>query len=508
MRVPGYVKVVAVVVGLVAALGFGYWTGTVRHQHAEEGVALTTAGEEKTKYTCGMHPFIIQDEPGLCPICGMQLTPLKPGTGGGDQASTERKIKYWKSSMDPTYVRDEPGKDAMGMDLVPIYEDGGTSGGISVDPVTQQSMGVRTAPVEVRDLHRSLRAIGLVTFDEARQYAVNSKIEGWIEKLYINQSGQPVRKGQPLLEIYSPDLVAAQQEYLLALESSKRQSTSPFPEIADGGKRLLEAARSRLRYWDISEQQINQLEQTKQVKKTLTLYSPNSGIVTMKTVLQGMRVMAGEELLQIADLSQVWVNAEIYEQDLPWVKVGQSARVELPYASSKALEGKVDYIYPYLAGETRTVKARIVFANPGLELKPDMYANVQIATEAVKGVLAIPANAVLRSGQGAVVFVARGEGKFDPRPVETGANGDDGYVQIRSGLNAGDNVVTSAQFMLDSESKLREAIEKMREPQAVKPAAAPQQSAPAEASATPPAHDHGSVPQKSADKQKLDDLFK
>jgi len=494
MLVPGYVKVVAVVVGLVAALGFGYWTGTVRHQHADEGVTKTTAGAEKTKWTCGMHPFIIQDEPGLCPICGMQLTPLKPGTGGSQQPPAERKVKFWKSSMDPNYVRNEPGKDTMGMDLVPVYEDGGSAGGgIAVDPVTQQSMGVRTAPVEVRDLNRSLRAVGLVAYDEARQYVVNNKIEGWIERLYINQSGQPVRKGQPLLEIYSPDLVAAQQEYLLALESSKRQTASPFPEIADGGKRLLEAAHSRLRYWDISEQQINQLEQTGQVKKTLTLYSPYGGIVTMKKALQGMRVMAGEELLQIADLSQVWVNAEIYEQDLPWVKVGQRARVDLSYGDGKVLEGKVDYIYPYLAGETRTVKARIVFANPGLELKPDMYANVQIATEAVKGALAVPVDAVLRSGQGAVVFVAKGDGKFDPRPVETGATGDDGYVQIRSGLNAGDKVVTSAQFMLDSESKLREAIQKMTEPQVPAAAAGMAPQKPAD---------------KPADKQKLDDLFK
>jgi Cu(I)/Ag(I) efflux system membrane fusion protein/cobalt-zinc-cadmium efflux system membrane fusion protein len=490
MRLPGYGKALLVIVGLATALGFGYWAGTIRHPHSGEGAAISTTGEAKTQYTCGMHPFIIQDEPGICPICNMELTPLKPGTGG--QAGSERQVKHWASPMDPTYVRDEPGKDYMGHDLVPVYADG-AGGGIAVDPVTQQSMGVRTATVQARDLHRSVRAIGLVTFDEARQYVVNSKIEGWIERLYINQSGQPVRRGQPLLEIYSPDLVAAQQEYLLALESSKRLTQSSLPEIADGGKRLLDASRNRLRYWDISEQQIDQLEQTKQVKKTLTLYSPYGGIVTMKKALQGMRVMAGEELLQIADLSQVWVNAELYEQDLPWVKVGQRARVELPYATGKVLEGKVDYIYPYLAGETRTVKARIVFANPGLELKPEMYANVQITTEAVTGVLAIPADAVLRSGQGAIVFVARGEGKFDPRPVETGASGDDGYVQIRSGLNSGDNVVTSAQFMFDSESKLREAIEKMREPPAAMPAAAPNESA---------------TPQKPADKQKLDDLFK
>ncbi|NJC87494.1 MAG: efflux RND transporter periplasmic adaptor subunit [Desulfuromonas sp.] len=493
MNLSGKGKSLLIVAGLITALGGGYWAGTASHDHGANEAGKPSAGTEKTKWTCGMHPFIIQDEPGLCPICGMQLTPLKPGTGGGAQASAERKVKFWKSSMDPNYIRNEPGKDSMGMDLVPVYEDGGgSSDGIAVDPVTQQSMGVRTANVEVRDLHRSLRSVGLVTFDEARQYAVNSKIEGWIERLHVNQSGQPVRKGQPLLEIYSPDLVAAQQEYLLALESSKRQAASPFPEIADGGRRLLEAARSRLRYWDISEAQIEQLEQSRQVRKTLTLYSPYGGIVTMKKALQGMRVMAGEELLQIADLSQVWVNAEIYEQDLPWVKVGQSARVELPYATGKTLTGTVDYIYPYLVGETRTVKARIVIANPGLELKPDMYANVQIATEAVKGVLAVPADAVLRSGQGAVVFVAKGDGKFDPRPVETGASGDDGYVQIRSGVNAGDKVVTSAQFMLDSESKLREAIQKMTEPQ--------MPSAPA----TPPAA--GTT--APADKKKLDDLFK
>ncbi len=351
-------------------------------------------------------------------------------------------------------------------------------------------MGVRTANVEVRDLQRSLRAVGLVAFDESSQYVINSKVEGWIERLHVNVEGQPVRKGQPLLEIYSPDLLAAQQEYLLALDSSRRLATSPFPEVAEGGKRLVEAARNRLRNWDISDSQIEQLEQTRQVRKTLTLYSPYGGTVTMKKALQGMRVMAGEELLQIANLSRVWVNAEIYEQDLPWVKVGQRARVELSYGAGTVFEGKVDYIYPYLAGETRTAKARIIFANPGMELKPDMYANVQIATEAVKGALAIPADAVLRSGQGAVVFVARGDGKFDPRPVTTGATGDDGYVQIRSGLAAGEQVVTSAQFMLDSESKLREAIQKMMEPAA--PVAAP---APAAAPAT-------------MDKKKLDDLFK
>ena len=487
MNLSGKIKTLLITAGLATALLAGYWAGSAGRDQAPAGDGKPPATADASKYTCGMHPFIIQDKPGICPICNMELTPLKAGSGG--QGSGERQIKHWASPMDPTYIREAPGKDHMGHDLVPVYADGG-EGGVAVDPVTMQSMGVRTANVEVRDLQRSLRAVGLVAFDESSQYVINSKIEGWIERLHVNVEGQPVRKGQPLLELYSPDLLAAQQEYLLALDSSKRLASSPFPEVAEGGKRLLEASRNRLRNWDISDNQIEQLEQTRQVRKTLTLYSPYGGTVTMKKALQGMRVMAGEELLQIANLSRVWVNAEIYEQDLPWVKVGQRARVELSYGAGKVYEGTVDYIYPYLAGETRTARARIIFANPGMELKPDMYANVQIATEAVKGALAIPGDAVLRSGQGAVVFVARGDGKFDPRPVTTGTAGDDGYVQISSGLAAGERVVTSAQFMLDSESKLREAIQKMMEPAA--PAAVP---APAAAPAT-------------TDKQKLDDLFK
>jgi Cu(I)/Ag(I) efflux system membrane fusion protein/cobalt-zinc-cadmium efflux system membrane fusion protein len=460
MKPFGKFEYLLIVAGLIAALGAGYWAGRVHEDHAGHADGTTDAA---TQWTCGMHPFIIRDEPGICPICNMELTPLKPGTGG--QGSGERQVKHWVSPMDPTYIREAPGQDYMGHDLVPVYE-GGADGGIAVDPVIRQSMGVRTAAVELRDLRRPLRTVGLVAVDETRQLVVTSKIEGWIERLYVNQSGQAVKSGQPLLEIFSPDLVAAQQEYLLALASSRRLAQSPLPEVADGGRRLLDAARSRLRYWDISQAQIDRLEQTGEVRRTLTLHSPGSGVVTMKQAVQGMRVMAGEELLQIADLSRVWVNAELYEQDLPWVQVGQQARVELPYAPGKALTGKVDFLYPYLDGETRTVKARIVFSNPDAQLKPDMYANVTIDTAEIKGALTVPDDAVLRSGTGALVFVALGDGKFEPRPVELGVSGGDGFVQIRSGLRVGEDVVTSAQFMLDSESRVREAIRKMMEPPA------------------------------------------
>ncbi|HSH13573.1 MAG TPA: efflux RND transporter periplasmic adaptor subunit, partial [Desulfurivibrionaceae bacterium] len=397
-------------------------------EHAEEQATETATGKDdvKVQYTCAMHPFIIRDEPGNCPICGMTLTPLKPA---GEETNQ-----------------------------------------IVIDPVTIQNMGVRTAPVQRRSLTRTIRTVGLVAYDEPRQYSVNSKVEGWVEKLHVNATGQPVRKGQPLMELYSPDLVAAQQEYLLALENSRRLAENPYPEIAAGAERLLEAARTRLRYWDINEKQIDSLAEGGQIRKTMILYSPNAGVVTMKKVVEGMRVMPGEELLQIADLSRVWVIADLYAHDLPLVRVGQAATVEVPSAPDRKLEGRVSYIYPYVENESRTVKARIEFANPGLELKPEMYANVVIATSAQAGALVVPGDAVLRSGKGATVFVALGEGRFEPRVVQTGMNDEEGFLQVLSGLKEGETVVTSAQFLLDSESRLQEVLRKMTAPE---PAAAP-----------------------------------
>ncbi len=468
MKHSGLISKFLILIALLAALGGGYYWGSFRHvghdDHAGEGT------EAKTQYTCGMHPFIIQDEPGLCPICNMQLTPLKGGAAAGT-APAERQVKHWVSPMDSTYVRDTPGQDAMGHDLVPVYE-GGTAGSVQIDPITTQNMGVRTEAVRRAALARTVRTVGLVAFDEPRQYSINSKSDGWVERLHVNQEGQPVKKGQPLMEIYSPELVAAQQEYLLALRGYQRLADSSLPQVADNARRLLEASRTRLRYWDISEKQITALEQSGEVRKTLTLYSPQGGVVTMKKVLEGMRVMAGEELLQIADLSRVWVNADIYEYELPWVKVGQTARVELPFAPDRVLTGKISYIYPTVRNETRTVQARIEFPNPGLALKPEMYANVLIDTATVPDALVVPEHAVLKSGRGQTVFVALGEGRFEPRAVQTGVSNDEGLVQILSGLKEGEQVVTSAQFMLDSESKLREAIEKMLAPKAEMPAAA------------------------------------
>ncbi len=426
------------------------------------------------QYTCGMHPLIITDEPGNCPICGMALTPVKTGTVNqaadagtlqAEQPEGERKIKYWAAPMDPTYIRDEPGKSPMGMDLVPVYEDQAPSGAIiAIDPVTAQNMGVRTAVVERRDLHRMIRTVGTVDYDEPKVTSINAKVDGWIEKLYVAETGQMVKKSQPLLELYSPKLVSAQQEYLLALRNRATLRDSAFAEISAGGERLLAAARQRRRYWDISDRQIRQLEKTGQVRKTLTLYAPYKGVVTMKMAMPGQFIKAGQELFQISDISRVWVYADIYEYELPWVKVGQKAEVLLPFVGGKSLSAEISTIYPYVEPKTRTVKARLEFANPGLELKPDMYVNVRIQAYEVQGVLAVPGEAVLHSGEKQRVFVALGDGKFEPREVKTGVQDQEGFIEITQGLLESERVVTSAQFLFDSESKLREAIQKMLEP--------------------------------------------
>ncbi len=488
---------------LIAALAGGYLIGTrhpVGHDNESEqyrNAEVQAETGKKQQYTCGMHPFVIQDGPGLCPICGMTLTPVKAGTNPS-QPPAAQAAKKWRSPMDPTYVRDAPGKDYMGHDLVPVTEGGSGEGVISIDPVTAQNMGVRIESVVRRKLVKTIRTVGLMTYEEGRQFSINSKIEGWIEKLFVNQEGQMIKRGQPLMQIYSPELVAAQQEFLLALQNSRKLIGNPVPEIAKSSERLLEAARTRLKYWDISQGQINVIEKSGQITKALTLFSPYSGVVTKKKAVAGMRIMAGEELLQVSDISTIWINADIFEYELPWVKVGQTARVELPFATDRVFTGKITYIYPYLNTESRTARARIELLNPGLELKPDMYANVSIDTGAVEGALAIPANALLSSGKGQTVFVARDGGKYEPRPVQSGVADDNGYVQILSGLTEGESVVVSAQFMLDSESTLREAMQKMTTPAGTG----------SKAATGTQAHDSAKPPAKKDGGQDLEDLFK
>jgi RND family efflux transporter MFP subunit len=390
---------------------------------------------------------------------GLKAGMIDPKTG--------KKIKYWVAPMDPTYIRNEPGKSPMGMDLVPVYEEEGeekeSASTIRIDPVTMQNMGVRLGRVERKPLIKNIRTFGNITYDETMIYTVNTKFSGWIEKLYVNFVGDKVKKGQPLFDIYSPELVSAQEEYLLALQQYNSLSNSSYPNIRQGAERLLAASRTRLRYWDLTDRQIEELAKEKKVRKTLTVYSPANGVVTKKSAFEGHRVKEGMEQYEIVDLSKVWVDVDIYEYELPWVHQGMPAEMNLTYIPGKSFHGKVLYIYPYLEAKTRTATLRLEFSNPDYELKPDMYANINLKSTVVKDALVIPQEAVIDSGIRQIVFVAEGKGRFRAREVKIGLEGNENEYQVLSGLKEGEEIVLSAQFMLDSESRLREAAQKMLE---------------------------------------------
>ncbi|MFZ2053429.1 MAG: efflux RND transporter periplasmic adaptor subunit [Candidatus Aminicenantales bacterium] len=434
------------------------------------GTSETASLEQgKQLYSCGMHPEVISDEPGNCPICGMKLTPIKstaPGqseTQAGGQKK-QGKVLYWRAPMDPTEIYDRPGKSKMGMDLVPVYEgeEAGGAGSITINPAVQQNMNLRTAPVERRDISVVIRSFGTVTYAQDNEFSVNTKIGGWIEKLHVNTVGQRVRRGDPLLEIYSPELVSTQEEYLLALRNQEKLAESPYENIRQNAARMLTVSRNRLAYWDISEAEIKEIEKSGRVRRTILLTAPVNGTVTHKAVVEGDRVGPGMDLLHITDLSKVWVEAGVYESEIPLLRLGQKTELELDYRPGYKLEGEVDFIYPYLDRKSRSNNVRLIFKNPEGILKPDMYATVRIFAPTIDAVLAVPSEAILHSGTRDIVFVAKEGGTFEPREVRTGVESDDGFVQVLSGLLDGEKVVVSGQFLLDSESRTREAIAKMR----------------------------------------------
>jgi len=333
---------------------------------------------------------------------------------------------------------------------------GMSPGMVMVSQQNQQLLGIKTAAVERRALAQTIRTVGSVTYDETRVSRVHSKSDGWVEKLYVNYTGKLVTKGQPLFTLYSPDLLATQQEYLLALKARERLANSSIPEVRSGAVSLVQASKSRLSLWDISDDQIHEMEKTGEFKKALTLYSPYSGFVIKKDINEGMKVMPDKELYTIADLSNVWVNIDIYEYDIPLIKVGQSASLNLSYDPGQVFTGKVSYIYPYLDEKTRTLKVRLEFPNPDFKLKPDMYVNAEIKVDAGKH-LAVPEDAVLNSGIRKLVFVDKGSGHFESKEVKLSAKMG-GYYQVLSGLNEGEKVASSSAFLLDSESRLSEAM--------------------------------------------------
>ena len=371
---------------------------------------------------------------------------------------------YWKAPMDPTFVRDAPGKSPMGMDLIPQCPNGSNDapdGAVVIDSATVQNMGVRTTLVERRDLARSVRAVGRIAYDERRMSHVHTKVQGWVEKLFVDFVGQEVQRGQPLLEIYSPELVATQEELLLAARYRDATGQSPFDEVRSGGEALFSASKRRLAHWDIPERDIERLLRTGNVQRTLTLYAPEAGVVTRLGVRSGMEVQPNTNLYTIADLSKVWVLADVYEYELPWLELGQDAEVELSYLPGKPIRGKLTYIAPFLNPKTHTIEVRLELDNRDGKLKPEMFGNAVIAGVPRPNTLAIPTRAVIRSGTRTVAIVAMGEGRFEPRELELGIDSADGWLEILAGLDEGERVVVSSQFLIDSESNLQEAVQKL-----------------------------------------------
>jgi Cu(I)/Ag(I) efflux system membrane fusion protein/cobalt-zinc-cadmium efflux system membrane fusion protein len=540
-RVLGAVVVLAVIgVGGVVAYQFKLLDKVTPNSPPDKS-ADSNVGQ---LYTCPMHPEVVQEEPGSCPICKMDLVPLRRDRQGTMKSQMDknetheqmngfesmpkvgtktwcpvmqnafvvdentvsaeyngktyvlccpmckptfeknplhytvvlekhsaentqiqkkatagktgkRKIKHWVAPMDPTYISDKPGKSPMGMDLVPVYEKGEYSsageGGraVFIDPVVVQNMGVRVADVEHGPIFRHVRTIGEVEVAENEVSVVNLRFNGWIERIFVDETGQKVKRGQSLFNVYSPELMAAQEEYLLAVR-------------ADGpGSRFARSAARRLDLWGIGKSYLKKISLNDKPSKTITIKAPRAGYVLHKNVVLGAHVNSGDDLYRIGDLDRIWVNVEIYEHHAAWVAVGQKADVSFTFLKGKTWEGTVSYIYPTLSKKSRTLSVRIELENPGLNLKPGMLAIVQIQTRHKDHVTTVPSEAVIHSGEHQLVFVVRGYGEYEPREIVTGLVADNNRTEVLEGLTKGEQVVVSGHFLLDSESQLQEAVQKL-----------------------------------------------
>ena len=415
------------------------------------GLIAPAANAAEQLYTCGMHPQIIKKEPGNCPICGMKLTPIRANAAAATASAGERKIKYYKSSMTPGEVSPKPGKDSMGMDLVPVYDDAGTAAEtIQIDSGTIQRMNLKTGLVTRGPVLREFRTVGSVAYDEAGLHDITMKYEGWIEKLFVNTTWATVKAGDPLFEIYSPDLYNAELNYLVALRSEG---------VADGP--LSRAALARLQLLDIPQEFIASLQTSHEAPRTFVFRAPADGVVIEKMAIAGQMMKSGERIYRLADVSHVWVLAQIYEQDLPFVHAGQDATVRVTYGPDRTINGRVELLLPQVEEETRSATARIVLSNPDGSLRPGMFVDVRFAAQVADNAVLVPDLAVLRSGEHNTVFLANADGSFEPREVRLGLRSQGDLYQVLDGLAGGERVVTSGQFMLDSESQLRDAIQKM-----------------------------------------------
>jgi len=430
-----YRVLVPVLIALIAGLAGGYWFATQTRQHTSQEKA------------------------------GQQMEGKK---------TEKNKILFYRNPMNPAITSPVPAKDEMGMDYIPVYANDSSktkepAGTVLINPVVEQDIGVRTAIARKKVLNKEVRAVGRVDYDEELLYRIHPKIEGWIEKLYVKKTGEEIQKDTILLSIYSPQLVASEQEYLLALKNLQALGNSPIADIRNGAEELVESSKKRLEFLDVPEHQLKELTENRVVKKDLHIHSPYKGVVLDIGIREGDYVTPKTMMYTLADLSKVWVEVDVYEFDLPWIKENDIAEMTLAAVPGRVFSGSVAYIYPYMEKKTRTVKVRLEFDNSEGLLKPEMFANVTIKAGRNIEAIVVPSEAIIRSGERDQVFIKRGEGKFEPREVKIGVTAS-GMTQILEGVAEGEEVVTSSQFLIDSESKLREATAKMMENLSAPPA--------------------------------------
>ena len=422
--------------------------------------SAASSGRKVLYWVDPMHPAYKSDKPGIAPDCGMKLEPVY-ADGGAPAAPTgaERKVLYYRDPKDQNYKSQQPGLNPeTGNQLEPVYADDISAmpvGTVQITPEKQQLIGVKYGAVERGGGSRTIRAVGKVAFDETRVQHIHTKVEGWIDQVFVDYTGQLVAKGQPLMTIYSPDMLASQRELLLAAKAKVAMKDNPLPAAFDQSESLLQATRRRLELWDLSEAQIDQVLKTGQPIKNVTLYSPIAGYVTDRKAFPQLKVMPDTDLYTIVDLGGVWIMADLFEYEAPNIHVGQTARVTLQAIPGRTFTARVDYIQPQVDPMTRTLKVRLNMNNPGLLLKPDMYADVEFQMN-LPVELTVPVEAVLDAGERKTVFVDRGNGFFEPRQVTTGEHNGN-RIQILSGLTGGERIVISGNFLIDSESQMKAA---------------------------------------------------
>ena len=455
-------KILVLAVVVASAFGGGYIFRAVKARSAGD----ETKGRKVLYYVDPMHPAYRSDKPGIAPDCGMKLEPVYADEGGVPQAAAgNRKVLHYRDPQDAKYTADKPGLNPeTGNTLEPVYAEHATtipSGALRVPIERQQLAGVKFETAEWTDSTRSIRTVGTVTYDETRLARVHPRIEGWVERVFVNFTGDLVRKGQPLLTIYSPELLASQQELLLARRARDLMASNPLASAAEGGTALFDAARRRLELWDLSADQITRVLETGEPIRSVTLHSPATGYVLKRDVFPNQRISPDSELYTIVDLSRVWIMADVFESDIPQMKPGASARISFT-SGAAPLEARVAYVQPQVDPVTRTLKVRLEAANPGVRLKPDMFVNVELSVSGDKR-LTVPSGAVLDTGTRQTVFIDLGNGYLEPRQV-TAAERVDDRVVIASGLSGGERVVTAATFLIDSESQLKSAAAGMGAP--------------------------------------------